>query len=269
MTSTLTPFPTENILWHGMVQKLPRWSDKSLEMEQLVHDVSERGIDQPLICCRSMDGGESPSKLYLIDGRHRHRAAILANLETVPVVVREETDAAGIVLGSLIQRRHFTKGALAYLSYPVMTLAGRVKPGRPKKLSTESTIKPIDLLAVELGFSRDLFYQAKQLHELFEKREDLREDFEARILSGELGLGACIAGIAGRDATAGAKRNDRGPEQLIFASFADLTTRFSRWEKIEPAQRKAIANETANTMLALPEEVQDSVLRALKAARRA
>ena len=138
--------------------------------------------------------------------------------------------------------------------------------GHRKAQLTESTVV-LDL-CVRAGFSRDLYFQAKSLHQEFEKRPDLREEYEPRILTGEIGLGACIAGLAGKEATHGGNRNDRPPEQLVFDTFTDLRTRFSRWEKIEPSQRKAICHEAADTVLSLPNEVQESILKALRAARK-
>lgn len=253
-------------MWHRLIQGMPIWADNSPEMAALVEDVRERGIDQPVIVCRTEDAGETPGYKYLLDGRHRHRAATLAGLDKIPFIERDEDDALGIIFSSITQRRHFGKGALAYLLYPVMSAKAPGHGGDRKSKLTESTL--ILDLCVRAGFSRDLYFQAKALHEAFAKRADLREDLEPRILVGDIGLGACLAGIAGKDATEGKTRTDRAPEQLIFDGFADLKTRFSRWEKIEPQARRAIAHEAADVFTHLPEEVQDAVLKALRAARK-
>lgn len=258
-TINLSP---DQIQWHELIQDMPCWAANSPEMSALIEDIQERGIDQPLIVCQ-VDGDDMYS---LLDGRHRHRAAQQAGLDQVPVIVRAEEDALGIIFSSITQRRHFGKGALAYLLYPVMCASAVPNGGHRKAQLIESTVV-LDL-CVRAGFSRDLYFQAKTLHQAFDKRPDLREEYEPRILAGEIGLGACIAGLAGKEATAGNARNDRAPEQLVFDTFTDLRTRFSRWEKIEPSQRKAICHEAADTILTLPGEVQDSILRALRAARK-
>ena len=262
---TLT-IPTDQIHWHRLIQGMPCWPENSPEMSALVEDIQERGIDQPLIVTQTEDGGETPGYYYLLDGRHRHRAARLAGLEKVEVKLRDEADALGIVFSSITQRRHFGKGALAYLLYPIMAAQAIPNGGNRKTQSIESTVV-LDL-CVRAGFSRDLYFQAKTLHQAFEKRLDLREEYEPRILTGEIGLGACVAGLAGKEATHGGNRNDRPPEQLVFDTFTDLRNRFSRWEKIEPAQRKVICHQAADTILALPGEVQESILKALRAASR-
>jgi hypothetical protein len=272
-TTTLSP---DLIQWHRLIQGMPRWADNSPEMAALSEDVKERGIDQPLIVCRCQDGAESPGWYYLLDGRHRHRASILSGLTAVPVVERQEEDAVGIIFSSITQRRHYGKGALAYLLYPVMAAQAVPNGGDRRSKSTQSTLKKSELtestlildLCIRAGFSRDLYFQAKSLHQAFDARPDLRDDYEPRILTGEIGLGACIAGLAGKEATGGSSRNDRPPEQLVFDTFSDLRNRFSRWEKIEPTQRKAICHEAADTVLSLPNEVQESILKALRAARK-
>lgn len=263
----MTTIPTDLIAWHPLIKDLPRWAENSPEMESLILDIKERGIDQPLIVCELAQPSASGAAYLLLDGRHRHRGAIGAQLPEVPVIVRPEAHAQDVILNSLCQRRHMTKGALAYLSYPVASSGARKGAGRPKKLPTESAISAATICA-KLNFSRDVWEQAANLHETFAHRPDLREEYEPRILAGEIGLGACIAGIAGKEATDGKKRQDRAPQDLIYASINDFRTRFQRWEKIEPQFRKVIANETADTVLALPEEVQASIFRALIAARK-
>lgn len=257
MKSTLN---VDHISEHPLIAHLPRWDSKSAELTALADDVGAHGIHQPLIV--------TSEQHLLVDGRHRLMAARLAGIPEVPVIFCDEKEVADIVLGTLAHRRHFSKGALAYMSYPVLAAMQTSHGGDRKSKSIQSTLKSAELIAYDLGFGRDLFFQAKQLHEKFAEREDLREEYEPRILAGEIGLGACIAGLAGKQATAGGTRNDRPPEQLVFATFSDLRSRFSRWEKIEPANRKAICHEAADTILALPEEVQESILKALRAARR-
>jgi ParB-like nuclease domain len=266
----------DQIKWHHLIQDMPCWTTASPEMSALVEDIQERGIDQPLIVCETEGCEGADDTYYLLDGRHRHRGAQAAGLDKVPVIVRPEEDAVGIIFSSITQRRHFGKGALAYLLYPVMCADAMSHGGDRRSKSTQSTLKKkpalestlILDLCVRAGFSRDLYFQAKSLHQAFGKRPDLREEYEPRILAGEIGLGACLAGLAGKEATHGGNRNDRPPEQLVFDTFTDLRNRFSRWEKIEPTHRKAICHEAADTVLALPHEVQESILKALRASRK-
>ncbi len=265
----------ELIQWHSLVRNLPRWPDGSPEMAALAGDIAGRGIDQPLIVTETDAGGKTPGYYYLLDGRHRMLAARQAGIEEVPVIVRPEEDAVGIVIGSLVQRRHYNKGALAYLCYPVLAAAAEIgvrnrashlMQGTKRPKSTESTYGDLEDVCARCGFGRDLYFQARKVHEVFERRPDLREEYEARILSGEIGLGACVAGLAGKESTEGAPRQDRGPEQLLFAAFEALSTRFSRWDRLEGSTRRAVADRAVETVLGLPEEVQRGIFRALQAA---
>jgi hypothetical protein len=268
--NTIKSHSPDFIQWHSLIRTMPRWADESPEMAALVADIQERGIDQPLIVCRTDDGAEVPGDFFLLDGRHRHRAAILAGLTQVPIIERDESEALGIVLGSITQRRHFSKGALAYLCYPVIEAAAVPKENYLKKgpKSIQSTTGNVEELCARSGFSRDLYFQARKVHEAFARRPDLREEYEPRILSGEMGLGACVAGLAGKESTEGAKRQDRPPEQLLFDGFAAISVRFRAWDKLEGSTRRAVADRAVETILALPDEVQDSLLRALRAARK-
>lgn len=256
--------PLDSFRFHPLVADLPGLLPRdSHEFAALADDIALRGIDHALIVVI----GES-DELLIIDGRNRYSAATVAALDEAPYVVREESEALGIILGTLVQRRHYGKGALAYLAYPLAAAQKRTGAGRPAKLSTQSTIS-IDEIAATLGFSRDLFYQAAQIHGHFERRPELRERFEARILSGEIGLGACVAGLASSEATTGSARVDRSPYKLLTDTFGELRKRFDqRWERLEGSARMAVAEEAAKSVLSMPPEVQSAISKALGAGGR-
>lgn len=267
---TPTHFPTDAILDHSLLEGVPRWSEGSAELRALADDIAARGIDQPLIVTSAdIDGTKSTGNYFLLDGRHRLAAAKLAGLAKVPVVVRDDADPVGVVLGTLTQRRHHNKGAIAYLCYPVLEASAAAHGGNRRSKSTESTLIAVEDLAERCGFGRDLYFQAKKAHEIFRRRPDLREHFEPLILTGQVGLGAAIAGCAGQEATAGKSRNTQPPEQLLLAGFEAIEVRFRAWDKLEGAARRAVTSKAIETVMALPEEVQESVARALRAARRA
>lgn len=257
--------PLHSIHFHPLVNDLPGLMARdTVEFASLVDDIAERGIDQPLICVLGEDGA-----LLLIDGRNRYSAALVANLDEVPYVLREESEAMAIILGTLIQRRHYGKGALAYLAYP-LAMHGRAKHGGDRKSkSTQSTLISVDEIAVRLGFSRDLFFQAAKIHEFFAKSPEQRAKFEPRILAGEVGLGACIAGLASSEATTGSERRDRSPYQLLTDTFVELKKRFDqRWDKLDGTTRLAVAEDATATVLSLPQEVQEKIAAALGAGRK-
>jgi hypothetical protein len=260
--SAILMLPPKTLSVHELLADVPCWTDGSEDMQSLAADIAARGIDQPIIVTQG-DGA-----FLVIDGRHRLRAACLAGLSEVPVVVRDEGQALEIILGSLTQRRHFNKGALAYLCYPVLEAATHASSGRPQKSSPQATISAEEACA-RFGFSRDSYFRAAKAHEIFRRRPDLREHFEPLILTGQVGLGAAIAGCAGHDATKGQARNTQPPEQLLLAGFEVIEVRFRAWDKLEGTARRVVTDRAIETVMGLPEEVQESIARALRAARRA
>ena len=78
------------------LQPRRRFSTESLE--ELVQSIRQHGVLQPVVVCRAPAGG-----YYLIAGERRWRAAKLAKLERIPVVVREHVDDADRVALALIE----------------------------------------------------------------------------------------------------------------------------------------------------------------------
>jgi hypothetical protein len=202
--------------------------------------------------------------MRLVDGRHRLAAARAAGLAKVPCIVRAENEAVGIILHSLVDRRHLSKSAQAYLCYPVLAANHSTHGGARRSTSIESTLKSAEALGAKLGFSRDLFFQARAVHERFASRPDLRERFEPSIMEGA-GLGAVLAGMAGQEATLKKPKRVTAPEQLLFDSFRDISIRFERWDHIPPPKRREVAARFCDMATALPYEVQAEVAATLQA----
>lgn len=91
----------------------PRTHFESEKLRELADSIREHGIIQPLIVTRDAEGG-----YRLIAGERRLQAARLSGLETVPVVVREATDAEMLELALVenIQRADLNavEEAMAY-----------------------------------------------------------------------------------------------------------------------------------------------------------
>jgi hypothetical protein len=81
-----------------------------------------------------------------------------------------------------------------------------------------------EAMAADAGFSRQLIQQALDIHKIFGEDADYKTEVEPRILSGEVGLGAAVAGYAGRTATKG--KNKKQTAQLEFVG--PLVDRFSK-----------------------------------------
>jgi ParB family chromosome partitioning protein len=73
----------------------PRRNFSQAQLEELAASIRERGLVQPLVVRPSMTDAET---FEIVAGERRWRAAQLANLHQVPVVVRELTDQEAVEL---------------------------------------------------------------------------------------------------------------------------------------------------------------------------
>lgn len=246
------------LMVHRFLGGFAAMGDDDPEFLSLVEDIRERGIDYPIIV---------DERMQILDGRHRWRAARAARLDTVPVVQRPGQEAASIILAALVQRRHYTKGALAYMTVPLFeSVVEESRQRRRRNLlkggsrkSSERTIGEItvDSLAEQLGFGRNLFFQAKELRAIFAKSLDYRDAMEPKVLSGEVGLGGAIAGFAGYAKTKDQPRPPKRSEpQLFLQGFDVLTKRVSYFSSIEdPVERDTVARRIRRSAAEWPEDL--------------
>ena len=267
-----TTLPVELIAYHPMLESLPGlWADSSPEMAGLVEDVEAHGIHEPLIVVQ----GFSEETIFLIDGRHRLRAAQMAGLESVPVVFREEADAADIILSTLVHRRHYLKGALAYLSYPIVSekLKGRGGNGSnqhriKEQLPIQSALPTLDSVAATLGLSSDTLLQARGVHDMFRRSPSLRAEYEPRILAGEIGLGACLAGLRSKESTEGGSRKPAtylafdshgNLHGLLPKSLVTISNGFETWGDLDPEARALFRQQFIALLDKAPQELASSI----------
>ncbi len=261
---------------HPLLAALPVFDERAPEFVALQASIADAGVDVPILV---------DERDRILDGRNRARACRALG-RAVPALRRRSEEASEIALRSLINRRHLPKGALAYLAVPLFAEA--VEAGRARRLANlkegvsrnpiQSGIgKTVEQLAADLGFSPDLHEQAVKVRKLFEspkKREwhdgrqvvqmTLREWFEPRLLSGEIGLGGILQAVAGKDSTEGQPAAKRALPVLIRRGFSDLSTRFARWETLPPAERRTLARDVAKEATEWPEDVRNEVLAQLE-----
>lgn len=123
-------------------------------MTRTVESISQFGVLAPLIARPRPEGGYE-----IISGHRRKHAAELANLDTVPVIVRNmEDDAATILMvDSNLQREHILPSERAF-AYQMKLEALKRQAGRPSKenVSQLGTQKRSDqIMAEKLGESRN------------------------------------------------------------------------------------------------------------------
>ena len=123
-------------------------------MQRTVESVAQYGVLAPLIARPRPEGGYE-----IISGHRRQHAAELAGLDTLPVIVREMTDDAAILLmvDSNLQRESILPSERAF-AYKMKLDAMKRTSGRPSKenVSQIGTQKRSDqIMAEELGESRN------------------------------------------------------------------------------------------------------------------
>lgn len=242
---------------HPILAHIPVWERTQPEFQGLVESLRERGQDYEVLI---------DSEHRVVDGRNRRNALQVLN-QPVRCRVIVEAEVAEIALSCLVNRRNLTKGALAYLAAPLMKPA--VDEARERKMamlrrgetpsSTESTTGTVEDLARSVGFGRDLLFHALELHKKFAAKPDLREQFEPRILSGELGLGGALQAIAGKESTEGKTKPIRQLDLLISQGFKDLGNRFRRWKQLDTTKRDAVLAQVRTEASEWPEDVAQAV----------
>ena len=269
---------------HAGMRKEAMWDDQDVRFLALCEDVRENGVRIPIPITRKRE-------IVDYDGIERWKAArVLAhghNLR-IPVVYVPDDQAVTAILGSLFQRKSFTKSARAYLAYPILEEAmmeakrrrvAWLKSAKTPMISRSSSEKTIpsntvETLAYALGLGRNLLFQAQQVHERFEQDPEFKELMEPRILAepigGEhedlrpVGLGAVLAGWAGRKET---KDEARGQIQLClrFRKCLDgLKHWASHWDKFEGQDREKARESVKETVAEMPATLREEFAKAIR-----
>ena len=144
-------------------------------MQRTVESVEQYGVLSPLIARPRPEGGYE-----IISGHRRQHAAQLAGLETLPVIVRQMSDDAAVILmvDSNLQREHILPSERA-LAYKMKLDAMRRTSGRPSKenVSQIGTQKRSDqIMAEELGESRNQIQRFIRLTNLIPELLDMVDE---------------------------------------------------------------------------------------------
>jgi hypothetical protein len=254
------------------MNSMPRWNQDSDAWLAFVEDIRQHGIRVPL---------QVTARNEVVDGETRRLASVALGLAQVPCVIVSDEEVTECFMRELLHRRNLTKGQRAYLALPHLDELVEVSRRRRAKnvqkpqhfsIVDQSTIEAetSELIARRFGFSRDLFFQAKRLHEAFAAEPDLRDEFEPKILDLDdpIGLGACLAGIAGRRSTKDQEKRHRADEQLELFSEAwtVLGKRFDYWTKLGDDDRRRVVPVLRQTVAAMPYDLRVELRKALTAA---
>ena len=109
-------------------------------MTELADSVKERGVLSPVLVRPMQDGG-----YQMVSGHRRKMAAELANLPTVPCIVRELTDdeAVIIMVDSNLQRDQVLPSEKAF-AYKMKLDAMKRQAGRPSKNNSATLLQNFD-----------------------------------------------------------------------------------------------------------------------------
>ena len=144
-------------------------------MTRTVESIAQYGVLSPLIARPRPEGGYE-----IISGHRRQYAAKLAGLDTLPVIVRQMSDDAAVILmvDSNLQREHILPSERA-LAYKMKLDAMRRTSGRPSKenVSQIGTQKRSDqIMAEELGESRNQIQRFIRLTNLVPELLDMVDE---------------------------------------------------------------------------------------------
>ena len=145
-------------------------------MTRTVESIAQYGVLTPLIARPRPDG----DGYEIISGHRRQYAAKLAGLDTLPVIVRQMSDDAAVILmvDSNLQREHILPSERA-LAYKMKLDAMRRTSGRPSKenVSQIGTQKRSDqIMAEELGESRNQIQRFIRLTNLIPELLDMVDE---------------------------------------------------------------------------------------------
>ena len=144
-------------------------------MTRTVESIAQYGVLAPLIARPRPEGGYE-----IISGHRRQYAAKLAGLDTLPVIVRQMSDDAAVILmvDSNLQREHILPSERAF-AYKMKLDAMRRTSGKPSKenVSQIGTQKRSDqIMAEELGESRNQIQRFIRLTNLIPELLDMVDE---------------------------------------------------------------------------------------------
>ena len=143
-------------------------------MQRTVESVAQYGVLAPLIARPRPEGGYE-----IISGHRRQHAAELAGLDTLPVIVREMTDDAAVILmvDSNLQRENILPSERAF-AYKMKPEALKNQGARSDLTSSQVGMKlqALDIVGQEAGDSRNQVHRFIRLTNLIPELLDLVDE---------------------------------------------------------------------------------------------
>ncbi|MDR3457987.1 MAG: ParB N-terminal domain-containing protein [Verrucomicrobiae bacterium] len=276
MTKTETRDP-QDLKLHPLHKKhIPQPDTTGAEWASFVEDIRSGGIVDPLAI--------TPDGLIMSGGR-RWAAAKQLQLTEVPVVVRPDGEAVLIIISTLIQRRHMTRGAAIYLALGMMpefiaaaeirrlaNLRKGVKTPEnplksPKPDQAASGPETVEELCTRWGISRDTYDRAVKVRKIFAdpKKEDFKKAWEPKLMSGEASLWNVISADCGEDTDQSGRQEGIVLTQLELA-FERIGKHASAWGDLKEGQREEILIKWRATAAMIPKPLRKTIIEILEEA---
>jgi hypothetical protein len=284
--NTLRPHP---------LNALPRWAKGTPEWRTFVADIADHGVTEPLLIV----GDE------VVDGETRRLASIEAGRLQVPVRIAEPGEVATIMLRQLHRRQLPSESAKAFVLYPLLAPAHeelrqrhveRLRANNPSGLPKVHAVdfapekgtkyvEKVEDFAGNYGVSRSMFYNARDLHELFkdDKRRTITDrdgetevdvtfaEFYTKRIMGladgkPYGLGGIVTGIkqildqerkaaAGQQHTGGKPKDAARQLELFTDTFTEnMANRFEYWAKFDEADKTTALTKIGGALETAPED---------------
>ncbi len=239
------------------------------DMNALVESVKAQGILEPIKICRIPDDSAKllGQTWWIVDGRNRWNAAKFTKLRHVPVIRVSTADAPAIIAATVAGRRHYSKGATAYLACLLNPEAVTQGRGGDRSKRTECALLSLDSLAAKFSVSPRLMDQAAELFRLLEGNgKPFREDAEANIWAG-CGLGAVKAGVdslikSGKEYTQLSDEEKRRAAAWVELQrgLKTMGSTFEKWKTLSPEQTEKALPLIRTLIESAPNEVRSAML---------
>lgn len=184
------PFELKKRL-HPALKDIPPLDPKGPEMDAIRAAIMQTGrIIEPVLL-------DSEGRVATDHGRMLVQAACDLGIDQI-AYQETELDAATLILSELTLHRQLTKGAVAFLAYPLLETAWKASKARRSlnlakwaktPINVESALahdretieapncKTVEDFAQEIGMSRRVFFEAQKVHNLFEDHEGKKFKF--------------------------------------------------------------------------------------------
>jgi hypothetical protein len=268
---------THALRLHPLHRTIPKADKKSPEWRALLSSVASGGILYPLL--GTADG-------QIMDGAWRWEAAKTLDLPEVPYEVRDESDAATIIVESLLHRKQMTRGAAVYLALRLLPefvqssehrrLANLRRGSKNREIplkvpkrsncasgenwADEDNDSNTEEFCLRWGVARRTIVQALQVTRYFEANPDQKAELEPQLLNGEKNLWNVLSYVGGAEAD----QSERG-FKLLVSSFNNLRLGAGTWNDLTRSEREKLLATWEKTSAEFPATMRTALINVLTA----